>query len=115
MLDNDFCTFLEFHLTKAFSNSNDPSLKGFWCDGVLLPTNENTYSKKSINDTREIMLKVFIGKEGQNEYSMLLKFGNKSLSRYAKDLDIKNCVPEFDENDWYEIDTKTKKIVINLL
>ena len=115
MLHKDFCTFLEYHLTKTFSNSNDPLIKELWCDGILLPTNENDYSKKSINENREVTLKAFIGKEGQDEYSMLMKFGNKSLSKYARDLDIKNCVPGIEENSWYEMDVLTKKIIIQLL
>lgn len=114
MLDKDFCTFLEYHLTKAFSYSNDTLIKHFWCDGILLPNNENEYSKESINGNKEIMLKAFIGKDGQDEYFMLMKFGNKSLSGYAMGLDIKNCVPGVEKDDWYKIDAPTKKIVIQL-
>jgi hypothetical protein len=44
-----------------------------------------------------------------------MKFGRKSLSKYARDLDIRDCVPEVDENDWYKIDMETNKIIIQLL
>ena len=115
MLDQDFCNFLEFYLTEAFSYSPDSSVRSLWCDGILLPNNENDYSKKTINDKREIQVKAFIGKDGQGEYSLLMKFGRKSLSKYARDLDIRDCVPEVDENDWYRIDTETNKIIIQLL
>ena len=86
MLDQDFCNFLEYHLSRAFSYSPDDSIRSLWCDGILLPSNENEYSKKTINDKRQVELKAFIGKDGQGEYSMLMKFGRKSLSKYARDL-----------------------------
>ena len=115
MLTQDFCNFLEHHLTKAFSFLSDPAIKSLWCDGVLLPNTENDYSRKSINDKREVQMKAFIGKDGQGEYTMSMKFGSRSLSRYARELDITDCVPNADENDWYEVDVKTNKIIIQLL
>lgn len=89
-------------------------MRSLWCDGILLPNDENDYSMKAINDKREVQVKAFIGKNGQGEYSMLIKFGRKSLSKYARDLDITDCVPKADENDWYEIDTEKNKIIIQL-
>lgn len=115
MLDEDFCEFLEYHLTEMFSHSDDTTVKGFWCDGIILPVNEKDYSKKNVNDNREILLNAFIGKDGQNEYVIVMKLGNKSLSRYARDLDIKDCMPKPEETDWYTIDIMTKKITIQLL
>lgn len=115
MLTQDFCKFLECHLTNAFSYSTDNTVKSLWCDGVLLPWNENVYSKKSVNGKREIMLKAFIGKDGQGGYPVLMKFGKKALSNYARDLDITDCLPKADENDWYEVDPEKNKIIIQLL
>lgn len=115
MLNQDFLNFLEFHLTKAFSSSPDISVRSLWCDGIILPDNENDYSKKAINDKREVQVKAYIGKDGQNEYSMLMKFGRKSLSKYARDLDITDCLPNADESNWYEIDPQINKITIQLL
>ena len=37
MLDQNFCEFLENKITKALGNSGDKRLKGFWCDGIVLP------------------------------------------------------------------------------
>ena len=115
MLNQDFLSFLEHHLTKAFSYSTDNSVRSLWCDGIVLPNDENDYSKKASNDKREVQLKAFIGKDRQGEYSMSIKFGRKSLSKYARELDLTDCVPNADNNDWYEIDTKTNNIIIQLL
>ena len=115
MLNQSFCNFLEYHLTESFTYSQDEIIKHMWCDGILLPSNELDYSKKIINDKRQLLLKAFIGKDGQDEYVMLLKFGNKSLSRYARNLDIKDCIPDPEKGDWYIIDTDKKQIAIQLL
>lgn len=114
MLDNEFCNFLEYQLTSAFENSDDEAVKGFWCDGVILPPNENKYSKKSINDTREVAAIAYMGKSGQEEYQLVIKFGKKAVSRYAGDLDIKDSIPDPKEKGWYIIDPDKKKIVIQL-
>jgi hypothetical protein len=61
-----------------------------------------------------VILKAHIGKDGQTEYELTLKFGKKALSRYARNLDLKACVPNPDQQNWFVIDTKRKKIEIQL-
>jgi len=114
MLNNDFCAFLEFKISKAFANSTNDKVKGFWCDGVLLPTSEYAYSKKFINDNRQVVMTAFIGLSGQDKYELILKFGNKALSKYARDLDITECVPDPESSNWFDIDLERQQILINL-
>ncbi len=114
MLDNKFCEFLEYEISKAFTNSANDKVKHFWCDGVLLPTFENEYSKKFVNDNRQIALTAFTGVSGQDKYELTLKFGNKALSKYARDLDISECVPNSENNNWFDIDVERQKISIQL-
>ena len=114
MLDNEFCEFLEYEISKAFTNSTNDRVKHFWCDGVLLPTFENEYSKKFVNDNRQIVMTAFMGLSGQDKYELTLKFGNKSLSKYAKDLDISECVPNPESINWFDIDIERQKISIQL-
>jgi hypothetical protein len=59
-------------------------------------------------------LKAFIGKDGQTEYELTMKFGNKALSRFTRSLNIKECVPNPDKHNWFNIDTKRNKIEIQL-
>ncbi|MEO1653158.1 MAG: hypothetical protein AAFU64_06410, partial [Bacteroidota bacterium] len=33
--NEEFCTYLEYHLCVTFGNSEDEEWKRFWCDGVL--------------------------------------------------------------------------------
>lgn len=114
IIDQDFCEFLEYEICKAFEYSDNDQIKGFWCDWILLNQPDSSYSQKFVNDNRQITLKAFIGKDGQTEYELTLKFGNKALSRYARNLDIKECVPNPDKQNWFDIDTKRNKIEIQL-
>ncbi len=115
MLDQSFCEFLEYELSKAFPNSPDVSVQRFWCDGILLPYAENDISKKNVNDKRFLSMKAFSGESGQDKYQLILNFGPKSLSKYARGFDIKECIPGTANNDWFEVDQENKTIIINLL
>lgn len=114
MLDQDFCEFLEYEICKVIELSENDEIKGFWCDGILLNQPDSSYSQKIVNENRQVVLKAFIGKDGQTEYELTLKFGKKALSRYARGLDIKECVPNKDKQNWFDIDTKRNKIDIQL-
>ena len=114
IIDKDFCEFLEYEICKAFIHLDNDQIKNFWCDGVLLNQPDKFYSPKFVNDNRQITFKAFIGKDGQTEYELTLKFGNKALSRYARNLDIKDCVPNSAKENWFEIDTLRNKITIQL-
>jgi len=94
MLDENFCVFLEYELTKAFPHSADPLVKSFWCDGILLPHSEKELSQKNVNDKRQILMRAYIGKDGQDMYDLILNFGRRSLSRHARGLDLQECVPD---------------------
>jgi hypothetical protein len=73
MLDQDFCSFLEYRIGEAFGNSARDPLKHFWCDGVLLPPFEADYSIKTVNDKRQVVMSAYIGPTGQDTYKLTLK------------------------------------------
>ncbi|KAA2239374.1 hypothetical protein F0L74_24545 [Chitinophaga agrisoli] len=108
MLDQDFYQFLEYGICQAFNNSPDEEIKGFWCDGVM-PSAANPGLIG-----RKIELKAFIGKDGQSAYELILKLGNKALSRYSRQLDLKECIPDTDNPNWFYIDTKKRTMEIQL-
>src|SRR5689334_5343399 len=115
MLTQDFCDFLEYQLTNAFRNSLDISLRSFWCDGVLLPGNEGDFSRKAVNDKRKIPMTAFCGETGQDQYELILIFGNKSLSRYARGLDLKECIPDSKDYNWVKVEREIRRIDVHLL
>lgn len=114
MLDKKFCEFLEYEISKAFKNSTNDKVKHFWCDGVLLPSQASEYSRKYVIDNRQIIMTAFIGLSGQDKYELTLKFGKKSLSKYARHLDISECVPNPENNNWLDIDIERQEISIQL-
>lgn len=114
MITHDFCEFLEYEICKAFEHSDNDQVKGFWCDGVVISQSDNFYSQKFVNDNRQITLTAFIDKDGQTEYELILKFGDNALDKYARNLDVNECVPNPIKQNWFEIDTNHHKIEIQL-
>ncbi len=114
MLNKNFCEFLEYEITKALSGSEDVRLKGYWCDGVLLPNSKSEYSKNVVNDKRQIVMTAFVGKTGQDKYELTLRFGRKALSSYEKDANLEECVPKTKNNNWLNVDPERKKILLQL-
>lgn len=114
MLDQNFCSTLEYRISKALENIKDEKVKGFWCDGVLLSEPDKYYSQKFVNDNRQVKMQAFVGKDGQTAYDLILNFGNKALSRYARDLDIIECIPQADSGSWLRVDTVRKEIEVQL-
>jgi hypothetical protein len=111
--NEDFCSFLEYHLCAAFKNSADNDTKYLWCDGVNIPSSGT--ARKHVNDTRTIVTKAWIGLDGNDEYEMTLKFGKKALSKYARGLDIKECLPSDSNTDWITLGSEQKTITLELL
>jgi hypothetical protein len=114
MLNEEFCEFLEYELTRALKLSDDKELRQLWCDGILLPDLENEYSIEYINANRKVVMCAFIGKDGQDIYELTLNLGNKSLSRFVRGLGIIECIPYNTRNDWFELDIEHRKIEIML-
>lgn len=114
MLDRDFCEYLEYLICKAFKHLKSEDVRGFWCDGVLLNQPDNLYSQKYVIDNRQVSLKAFIGKDGQTEHELILLLGNQALSRFERNLDIKECVPNPEKPGWFSVDEKLKRIEIQL-
>ena len=114
MTDQDFCEELEYRICDALENINDEKIKGFWCDGVLLSEPDNYYSQKFVNDNRQVKMQAYVDKDGQTVYSLILKFGTKALSRFARNLTIVECIPQTDFENWFKIDTSKKEIDVQL-
>ena len=114
MINQDFCAYLEYAITLALANSANDQKKHCWCDGILLPDDQSEYSQKSINDRRKLTLTAHFGVDGQDQCEMILKFGKKSLSLYARNLDLKACIPSRENDDWITIDEHSGSIIVDL-
>ncbi|MCE3229318.1 MAG: hypothetical protein K0S32_3869 [Bacteroidetes bacterium] len=111
--DQDFCSFLEYEIGKALEKSEDKIISSVWCDGISHVSLDK--SKKLVNQFRKLTTLAWLGKNGQDEYQMTVRFGDKALSRYMRDLDLKMCAPSVESSDWIEIDVEKKTIVVQLL
>lgn len=114
MIDDDFCGTLEYALCRALAASDDVHTAGFWCDGVALNQPADRYSRKFVNDERAVTLRAYLGRDGQGEYQLTLRFGRRALSRYARDLDIRECIPRQDTPPWFTVDTKRNEVEVVL-
>ncbi|MCC7246159.1 MAG: hypothetical protein IT269_10810 [Saprospiraceae bacterium] len=114
MINQEFLEKLEYSISKALSNSSDKALKSIWCDGILMPDLEGNLVQKTIHDTRAVEVTALMGRDGQDSYKMILRFGDKSVSRNARNLDLLTCIPNTDSDDWIIIDEHRKEVEIIL-
>lgn len=93
--DEHFCFILEYYLTSVLEEPNDKQIRSLWCDGILMPYIEIQLTKKSVNDTRKIETKAWIGQGPSKQclFDLILRFGKYSLRRYAKGNNLKDCLP----------------------
>tara|TARA_R110002124_G_scaffold286766_2_gene468633 strand:- start:2353 stop:2733 length:381 start_codon:yes stop_codon:yes gene_type:complete len=113
--NEEFCTQLEYRICHELEKSTDPELIGFWCDGVSWFPTENQLTKKNVNDKRKIETKSWIGKTGQTEFKATVHFGKKALSKYAKGMELIECIPDLEsQTEWIKIDLENKNIEIKI-
>ncbi len=110
--NQEFCAYLEYHLTDSFKYSEDKNVQDLWCDGIS--HDALSKSQKSLNDTRRLETTAWIGTDGQDIFKMIIKFGPAALSNYSKGLDLKPCVPPRGSFSWINIDTSQKTIELQL-
>lgn len=109
--DQDFCVHLESAL--KFEGLQDENVKGFWCDGIShLPADMKALSRSKIEKDKEIKTKAWIGKDGQDEYEMTIRFGDKSIENYKNNRSLVACIPAGDCRNWIEMNPGQKKIRI---
>lgn len=108
--NENFCLVLEYHLSRAFSNSPDKQIKRFWCDGILIPDELNQITTKGFIET-----KAWAGYTGQDNYIMTIKFGQCALNNYTQGLSLTDCLPDEETLDWVTLDIPNKTIELQLL
>ena len=112
--NQEFCNHLEWKLD--FDELEDDKLKGFWCDGVShIPANPITLSKLRIRLNKEVKTTAWVGKDGQDIYEMIIKFGEKSLANYELNQSLIDCIPERNYKDWIKIKPEEKYIEVKLM
>lgn len=119
--DEDFCGYLEFHLTAAFELCDDKELRSFWCDGVATEPwckeedNQKYVGYEVIQKDQKIVTRAKLGASGQEYYAMTIILGEMALARHKAGQSLIECVPDLDNTEWIYIDPDNKIIEITLL
>lgn len=115
--NSEFCHFLENHLTLFFSKAKEKQIRSLWCDDILMPGNEIQVTKKSVNDTRRIITKAWIGigTRSDVQFDLIIHFGKYSLRRYAKENKLDDCIPPLESSQHINIDIENTLIELHLL
>src|SRR5688500_1598681 len=93
LLNQDFMSVLEYHLSKTFKNSDDKSINSLWCDGI---DHTGIVKENNVLETR-----AWIGKDGQTEYNMVINFSDEFLNK-------KTSLPSINSLDWIKIEINNK-------
>jgi hypothetical protein len=109
--NENFCTELEYHVTRTLGNSPDQVIKHFWCDGVEMP--EQLIKQNIINEGK-IITSAWMGSDGQGKYEMIIKFGPQSINSCIKGFALKECLPNEKSMDWVNLDIEKKLIELQL-
>ena len=113
MIDENFCKEIERRIGWALPNFEEKRINTFCTDGIVFNPNDKCFSKKFVNDKRYVMMDMYTCSAPQR-VDLILMFGQKALSRYARGLDITPCIPaELDETNM-DIDFEKAQLIIQL-
>lgn len=122
MFDEEFCVHLEYAISGATSKSADIDWRRCWCDGVLLPEDEYSYSAEQLLKNKELVTQAWIdeGKEGKKArgqflYEMHILFGDKSLEKIRRGKRMEDCLPTEGADHWIYIDRAKRFIQVRIL
>lgn len=110
-----FWVVLEFRLSGALYNSDDPNFEDFVCEGIFLPSADPQFESENITQNRKIELKTWFGTSGEELYDATIRFGPKAMQLFASNQPLENSIPDYGSNArWFDIDTRLKTIDIHL-
>ena len=115
MIDNEFCSTLEYAIRRVLSATENDTTKGFWCDGVMTSGHDEYYSADSVKGSKCLILTAFVGQDGQTAYELMLHFGPIALRNYIDGLSLEECIPSPLGPHSFSIDPDSKRIAIHLL
>jgi hypothetical protein len=112
--NEEFCSYLEYHLTRTFAKADDRTINRIWCDGIAVPFTDSQISKPNVNHTQCVITKAWIGYDGQQEYEMTIKLGSKALHCYNNNVPLIESLPSDDSMSWVRLDIDERTITLDL-
>ncbi|XOV68722.1 MAG: hypothetical protein ACFHU9_05985 [Fluviicola sp.] len=111
-----FWVVLEFRLSGALFSTKDLNLKGFECEGIFLPPNDEQFQIENLKKNQEIHTKAWLGPSGQERYDATIQFGPQAFQLFEQNLPLEDSIPAYsDTTAWFDLNPSTKTIVIRLL
>jgi len=108
--NKSFCQELEYHLTRTFQNASTNKFDTIWCDGIAMPSLEDHNDVQ----TNQISTDAWLGTNGQEKYTMLIKLGPLSVAAFEHGLNLSDCLPSDQTQDWITLDQEDKTIELRL-
>ena len=112
--NEDFCSYLEYHLTRTFANSEDITINRLWCDGITMPFIDSQISKQNVNNTKCVITNAWIGYDGQQEYEMTINLGLIALGNYNNGISLISSLPNNESTGWIKLDVNKRTIALQL-
>lgn len=112
--NEEFCSYLEYHLTRTFANASQKEIKWLWCDGIKVPSIGNQLFVKNVIERKQITTEAWIGINGQDTFNITIKFGTRSLGKFIEGLNLNDCLPNEESLEWIKLDIDKKELELQL-
>jgi len=114
MITHDFCTKLERYIQRGLYAHPDKRLNTITTDGIVFDATDISLRKKFVNDNRYSVVRMYAISGGCEIYDLILLFGNKATSRYARGLHLMHCIPAEFNDENMAVDKEKREIVVGL-
>ncbi|MES2265449.1 MAG: UPF0158 family protein [Bacteroidota bacterium] len=112
--NQDFCYELEYHLTKIFQYSQDPQITKFWCDGVLMPSEDQQLQRKNALNFRKIKTEAWVITTENEKFQITIKLGKLSIEKCKAGLQLTDCLPDINSLNSFSVNRENKYIELQL-
>jgi hypothetical protein len=110
-MDEDFCSRLEFHLSRTLHFADDKILKQYWCDGIRVPE----LYQQSLHRRNTIFTLAWVGSYPSEEiYDMTIVLGPNAAALCHRGKSLTGAFPDEDSIDWITIDVDNRTIELRL-
>ena len=110
LFNDNFCEHLEVRINELIGESKQGEMSKWWCDGIA-PVK---LSIKLVKEKRETTTRIWIGKDGQNEYPITVKLGQIAMEKISSKSDLIDSIPESALDSWLHLNQNEKCFKLEL-
>lgn len=112
--NKDFCSALEYLLTRLLRSSSLPECKGFWCDGVSAHLPDKYYQPSHVSFSKQLIFRAFSGKTGQEEYELILHLSSQAVLTYTRQAEMSEHLPDTNAENTFDIDVDKRRMWLTI-